>query len=145
LTNRRRTCVNNPRTPLSIISLKTNRFGSLARSFGEANRRYQALAVEVGRAVEIQSQFVGKAYENYIAEMSKIGRMFLAGYNAFIPRSQALPPANLNERKAADGQPSWAKAKVNSKPRRRAAAPSMSPKRKTGTVARSQRAPVQTA
>src|SRR6516164_9879168 len=86
----------------------THRFGSVARSFGEANSRYRALAAEsVGRAVEIQSQFVGKAYENYIAEMSKIGRMFFDGYNAFIPRPQALP-ANLNERKAADGRPSTA-------------------------------------
>jgi hypothetical protein len=114
----------------------THRFGSVARSFGEANSRYQALAAEsVGRAVEIQSQFVGKAYENYIAEMSKIGRMFFAGYNAFIPRPQALPPANLNERKAADGRPSTAQAK-----KRRAAAQNMSPKRKTGTVAKSQMA-----
>ena len=46
-------------------------FASVVRSFGEANSRFQALAVEsVGRAVEIQSQFVGKAYENYISEIS---------------------------------------------------------------------------
>ena len=115
------------------------RFGSVARSFVDANSRYQALAVEsVGRAVEIQSQFVGKAYASYVAEASKIGRMFFDGYNAFILRPQALPPANLNERKAADGRLSSAKAKVNSKPRRRAAAQSMSTKRKTGMVAKSQ-------
>ena len=115
------------------------RFGSVARSLGEANSRYQALAVEsVGRAVEIQSQFIGKAYASYVAEASKIGRMFFAGYNVFIPSPRALPPANLNERKAADGRLSSAKAKVNSKPRRRAAAQSMSTKRKTGMVAKSQ-------
>ena len=115
------------------------RFGSVARSFVDANSRYQALAVEsVGRAVEIQSQFVGKAYASYVAEASKIGRMFFAGYNVFIPSPRALPPANLNERKAADGRLSSAKAKVNSKPRRRAAAQSMSTKRKTGMVAKSQ-------
>ena len=128
--------------PKNIAEYKksgTHRFGSVSRSFGEANSRYQTLAVEsVGRVVEIQSQFVGKAYKNYIAGMSKIGRMFFAGYNAFIPRPQALPPANLNERKAADGRPSSARAKVNSKPRRRAAAQIMSTKRKTGTVAKSQ-------
>lgn len=39
-------------------------FASVARSFGEANSRFQALAAEsVGRAVEIQSQFVRKAYD----------------------------------------------------------------------------------
>src|SRR6476619_711948 len=38
-------------------------FASVVRSFGEANNRFQALAANsVGRAVEIQSQFVGKAY-----------------------------------------------------------------------------------
>jgi len=115
------------------------RFGSVARSFVDANSRYQALAVaSVGRAVEIQSQFVGKAYASYVAEASKIGRMFFAGYNVFIPSPRVLPPANLNERKAADGRLSSAKAKVNSKPRRRAAAQSMSTKRKTGMVAKSQ-------
>ena len=115
------------------------RFGSVARSFVDANSRYQALAVaSVGRAVEIQSQFVGKAYASYVAEASKIGRMFFAGYNVFIPSPRALPPTNLNERKAADGRLSSAKAKVNSKPRRRAAAQSMSTKRKTGMVAKSQ-------
>ena len=115
------------------------RFGSVARSFVDANSRYQALAVEsVGRAVEIQSQFVGKAYASYVAEASKIGRMFFAGYNVFIPSPRALPPANLNERKAADGRLSSAKAKVNSRPRRRTAAQNMSTKRKTGMVAKSQ-------
>src|SRR6516162_7837668 len=115
------------------------RFGSVARSFVDANSRYQALAVEsIGRAVEIQSQFIGKAYASYVAEASKIGRMFFAGYNVFIPSPRALPPANLNERKAADGRLSSAKAKVNSKPRRRTAAQNMSTKRKTGMVAKSQ-------
>ena len=47
-------------------------FASVTRSFGEANNRFQALAVEsVGRAVEIQSQFVAKAYDTYISEISK--------------------------------------------------------------------------
>ena len=114
------------------------RFGSVARSFVDANSRYQALAVEsVGRAVEIQSQFIGKAYASYVAEASKIGRMFFDGYNVFIPSPRALPP-NLNERKAADGRLSSAKAKVNSKPRRRTAAQNMSTKRKIGTVTKTQ-------
>jgi hypothetical protein len=115
------------------------RFGSVAHLFVDANSRYQALAVEsVGRAVEIQSQLIGKAYESYVAEASKIGRMFFAGYNVFIPSPRALPPANLNERKAADGRLSSAKAKVNSKPSRRTAAQNMSTKRKMGTVTKTQ-------
>jgi hypothetical protein len=47
-------------------------FASVARSFGEANNRFKALAIEsVGRAVEIQSQFVANAYDTYISEISK--------------------------------------------------------------------------
>ena len=116
-------------------------FASVARSFGEANNRLKALAVEsVGRAVEIQSQFVGKAYENYISEISKLQRMFFVGYRTFTARPQELPYANLNEKKAADRQ-QGASAEVNVNPepaRRRTAAQSMTTKRKTGTVAKSQ-------
>jgi hypothetical protein len=102
-------------------------FASFARSFGEANNRFKALAVEsVGRAVEIQSQFVAKAYDNYISEISKLGRMFFVGYRTFTPRPQLLPYAS-------------AEAKVNAEPaRRRTAAQSMPTQRKTGTVAKSQ-------
>src|SRR6478609_10362262 len=73
-------------------------FASVVRSFGEANSRFQALALEsVGRAVEIQSQFFGKAYDSYISEISKLGRTFI-GYRAFADRPQDLPYANLNEK-----------------------------------------------
>jgi hypothetical protein len=116
-------------------------FASVARSFGEANNRFKALAIEsVGRAAEIQSQFVANAYDTYISEISKFGRMFFAGYRTFTPRPQSLPHANLNEKKAVDGhQSAWAEAKVNAKPaRQRTAAQSMPTKRKTGTVAKSQ-------
>jgi hypothetical protein len=112
---------------------------AVVRSFGEANNRLKALAVEsVGRAVEIQSQFVAKAYDNYFSEVSKLGRMFFAGYSMFTARPRELPHANLNEKKAVDSQQSaWVEAKVNAKPgRRRTAAQSMPTKRKTGTVAR---------
>jgi hypothetical protein len=114
-------------------------FASVVRSLGEANNRFKALAVEsVGRAVEIQSQFVAKAYDTYISEISKFGRMFFVGYRTFTPRPQSLPHANLNEQKAVDSQQS-AEAKVNAEPaRRRTAAQSMPTKRKTGTVAKSQ-------
>jgi hypothetical protein len=113
-------------------------FASVARSFGEANNRFQALAVEsVGRAVEIQSQFVAKAYDTYISEISKLGRMFFVTFTA---QPQALPYTNLNEKKAADRQQgASAEANVNPEPaRRRTAAQSMTTKRKTGTVAKSQ-------
>jgi len=116
-------------------------FASVVRSFGEANSRFQAIAVEsVGRAVEIQSQFVGKAYDSYISEISKLGRMFFVGYRTFAARPQELPYANLNEKKAADRQQApLAEAKVNpDSARRRTAAQSMTTKRKTGTVAKSQ-------
>ena len=116
-------------------------FASVARSFGEVNNRFKALAIEsVGRAVEIQSQFVAKAYDTYISEISKLGRMFFAGYSPFTARPQGLPHANLNEKKAVDSQQSAsAEAKVNAEPaRRRTAAQSLTTKRKTGTVAKSQ-------
>ena len=116
-------------------------FASVARSFGEANSRLQALAVEsVGRAVEIQSQFVANAYDTYISEISKFGRMFFVGYRTFTPWPQSLPYADLNEKKAVDSQQrAPAEAKLNADPaRRRTAAQSMPTKRKTGTVPKSQ-------
>ena len=116
-------------------------FASVTRSFGEANNRFQALAVEsVGRAVEIQSQFVAKAYDTYISEISKFGRMFFVGYRTFTPRPQSIPHANLNEKKAVDSQQrASAEAKFHAEPARpRTAAQSMATKRKTGTVAKSQ-------
>jgi hypothetical protein len=116
-------------------------FASVARSFGEANNRLKALAVEsVGRAVEIQSQFVANAYRTYFSELSKLGRMFFVGYRTFTPQPQSLPYSNLNEKKATDIQQRVsAEAKVHAEPaRRRTAAESMPTKRKTGTVAKSQ-------
>ncbi len=115
-------------------------FASVVRSFGEANSRFQALAAEsVGRAVEIQSQFVGKAYDTYISEISKLGRMFFVGNSTFTPRPQKMPHANINEKAADRPQATLAKAKVNPDPaRRRTAAQRMTTKRKAGAVAKSQ-------
>src|SRR6476646_8516071 len=119
-------------------------FASVVRSFGDANSRFQALAVEsVGRAAEIQSEFVSKAYDNYISEISKLGRMFFVEYRTFTARPQELPHANLNEKAADRPQALLAEAKVNPDPaRRRTAAQSMTTKRKAGTVAKSQSAGV---
>jgi len=116
-------------------------FASVARSFGEANNRFKALAIEsVGRAVEIQSEFVAKAYHTYFSEISKLGRMFFVGYSTFTPRPQSMPYPNLNEKKAVNSQQrASAEAKVDAEPARpRTAAQSMPTKRKTGTVAKSQ-------
>jgi hypothetical protein len=97
-------------------------FASVVRSFGEANSRLQALAIEVvGRAVEIQTQFVGKAYDTYISEVSKLGRTFFV-----LARPQA---ANLNEKRLPIEQ-------VRDSARRRIAAQTMSTERKTGSVAK---------
>ena len=75
-------------------------FASVARSFGEANNRLKALALEsVGRAVEIQSEFVAKAYHTYFSEISKLGRMFFVGYSTFTPPPQSIPYPNLNKKK----------------------------------------------
>ena len=93
-------------------------FASVVRSFSEANSRLQALAIEsVGRAVEIQSQFVGKAYDTYISEISKLG-------GTFFLFAQPLA-ANLNEKRLPIGP-------VGARPR--IAAQSMSTERKTGPV-----------
>jgi hypothetical protein len=110
-------------------------FGAVVRSFGEANARFQALAIDsVGRAVEIQSRFVGKAYNTYISEISKLGRLFFVGYNT----PQELPHANINETKAVDiRQSATAEANDAEPARRRTAAQSMTTKRKAGTIAKS--------
>ena len=47
-------------------------------------------AKSVEQAIEIQSQFAKKAYDSYIAEMSKIGEMYVAmARNAYKPVAQA--------------------------------------------------------
>ena len=75
-------------------------FDTAVKSFGEMNKGFQAIAAEVTdyskkafedgtrafeqligaksveQAVEIQSQYAKKAYDTYIAEMSKIGEMY---------------------------------------------------------------------
>ncbi len=76
-------------------------FDAAVRSFGEVNKGFQAIASEVTdyskkafedgtrafeqligaksveQAVEIQSQYAKKAYDNYIAEVSKLGEMYV--------------------------------------------------------------------
>jgi phasin family protein len=78
-----------------------NGFDAAVRSFGEMNKGFQAIAAEVTdyskkafedstrafeqligaksieQAVEIQSQYAKKAYDTYMAEMSKLGEMYV--------------------------------------------------------------------
>ena len=83
-------------------------------SFGEVNNGFQSIAAEVtdyskkafedsfraleqilgaksvGQAIEIQSQFAKKAYDTYIAEMSKLGEMYVGlARNVYKPVQQA--------------------------------------------------------
>ncbi len=75
-------------------------FDAAVRSFGEMNKGFQAIAAEVTdyskkafedstrafeqligaksveQAVEIQSQYAKKAYDGYVAEVSKLGEMY---------------------------------------------------------------------
>jgi phasin family protein len=76
-------------------------FDAAVRSFGEVNKGFQAIAAEVTdyskkafedstrafeqligaksieQAIEIQSQYAKKAYDTYVAEMSKLGEMYV--------------------------------------------------------------------
>ncbi len=90
-------------------------FDAAVRSFGEVNKGFQAIAANVTdyqkkafedgtrtfeqligtksieQAIEIQSQFAKKAYDTYIAEMSKIGEMYVAiARNAYKPVEQTV-------------------------------------------------------
>src|SRR3990172_7992624 len=90
-------------------------FDAAVRSFGEVNKGLQAIAVKVTdyskkafedgtrafeqllgaksveQAIEIQSQFAKKAYDTYIAEMSKLGEMYVAiARDAYKPVEQVL-------------------------------------------------------
>jgi len=90
-------------------------FETYVRSFGEMNKGFQAIAAEVTdyskkafedstrafeqltgaksfeQAVEIQSQYTKKAYDTYMAEMSKIGEMYVGlAKDAYKPVEVAL-------------------------------------------------------
>jgi hypothetical protein len=90
-------------------------FDATVRSFGEVNKGFQAIAAEltdyskkafedgtrafeqligaktIEQAVEIQSQYAKKAYDNYIAEVSKLGEMYVGlAKDAYKPVEVAL-------------------------------------------------------
>jgi phasin family protein len=90
-------------------------FDAAVRSFGEVNKGFQAIAAEVTdyskkafedstrafeqlisaktieQAIEIQSQYAKKAYDGYVAEMSKLGEMYVGlAKDAYKPVEAAL-------------------------------------------------------
>jgi hypothetical protein len=95
-------------------------FDAAVRAYGEANKGFQAIAAEitdyskkafedatrafeqlvgvksVEQAIEIQSQYAKKAFENYIAEVSKLGEMYVG-----LARSAYKPLENALARKVA--------------------------------------------
>src|SRR5262245_14323593 len=92
-----------------------NGFDAAVRSFGEVNKGFQAIAAEwtgyskrafedgtrafeqmigaksIDQAIEIQSQYAKKAYDNYVAEVSKLGEMYAGlARNAYEPVKSAF-------------------------------------------------------
>jgi hypothetical protein len=90
-------------------------FDATVRSFGEMNKGFQAIAAEVTdyskkafedstrafeqlmgaksieQAIEIQSNYATKAYDAYVAEMSKLGEMYAGlAKDAYKPVEAAL-------------------------------------------------------
>ena len=88
-------------------------FEAAVRSYGDANKGFQAIVGEVTdyskkafeegtrafqqvagaksveQAVEIQSQFAKKAFEAHIAQMTKLGEMYVSlAQNAFKPQAR---------------------------------------------------------
>jgi hypothetical protein len=63
------------------------------RSFEDATRTFEQLvsAKSLEHAIEIQSQYAKKAYDNWMAEASKIGELYAAAArDAYKPVEQAI-------------------------------------------------------
>jgi hypothetical protein len=95
-------------------------FEAIVRSFAEMNKGFQAIGAEmtnyskkafdegmhtweqllgvksIDQAVEIQSQYAKRAYDNHIAEVTKLGEMCAA-----VARNASAPVQKAIERKAA--------------------------------------------
>jgi hypothetical protein len=86
-------------------------FDAAVHAYGEANQGFQAIAAElaayfkdafedatrafgvnsVEQAIDIQSRYVKKAYDEYIAEVSKLGEMYVSlARSAYKPFETAL-------------------------------------------------------
>jgi hypothetical protein len=101
-------------------------FDAAVSSFGEANKAFQAIAAEITayskksfedgtrafeqllgaksfeQVIEIQAQYARMAYEGYVAELTKLGKMW-AGLtrNAYQPVEQAAAKAGVAHRRSA--------------------------------------------
>ena len=96
-------------------------FDATVRSFGEVNQGFQAITAEVvdyskkafedstrafeqligaksiEQAIEIQSQYAKKAYDTYVAQMSKLGEMYVGlAKDAYKPVEAAVATASKN-------------------------------------------------
>ena len=63
------------------------------RTFEEGTRAFEQLmgAKTLEQAIEIQSQYAKKAYDAYMAEMSKLGEMYVGlAKNAYKPVESAM-------------------------------------------------------
>jgi hypothetical protein len=78
-------------------------FVAVVTSLHEANRGLaQGIASElseyskrsVGRAIEIQSQFLKQASDAYFSEVSRFARMVVGGYDTFMSQAEKLPAAH---------------------------------------------------
>ncbi len=95
--------------------LSKDNYDAVVRSYGELNKGFQAIGARVTdyskqafndatrtfeklvaaksleHAVEIQSQYAKKAYDNWVAEASKIGEMYASvARDAYKPVEQAV-------------------------------------------------------
>jgi hypothetical protein len=95
-------------------------FDAAVRSMGEVNKGLQAIVAEVTdyakkaveesarafeqmmgaksleQAIEIQSRYTKQAYDSYMAEMSKLGEMYVGlARNAYKPVESALPKKTI--------------------------------------------------
>lgn len=63
------------------------------RAFEDATRAYEQLmgAKSVDQVFEIQSQYAKKAFDTYIAEVSKLGEMYV-GWRATLTPLSSKPP-----------------------------------------------------
>ena len=98
-------------------------FDAAVSSFGEANKGFQAIAAEISayskkafedgtrafeqllgaksfeQAIEIQSQYAKKAFDTYVAELSKLSEMYVGlTRNAYKPVEQAAAKAGVANR-----------------------------------------------
>ena len=62
------------------------------RAFEDATRAFEQLvgAKSFEHAIEIQSQYVKKAYDSWVAEASKLGEMYAAARDAYKPVEKAV-------------------------------------------------------